>query len=472
VRGEVFVEVAPRADDPFTLATATREVVALGTAFAVREGGLDPRVVVTHGTVRVGDLTLASGWRLSLASLEAAPLGRASQALSWTRDLIAASEAPLVPRRSHAGGALVVRDPDTGQESPLSLRRYAVDVVIEDGFARTAVDQTYFNHDLAEREGTFTFPLPADASISRLAMYVDGTLREGAMVERERARTVYETIRWQRRDPALLEWLDGTTFRMRVFPLPARQEKRLALCWTQRLPGSYGAVTYRFPAGHTLEAAGAWSFKARIAGGAALRWPCRTHALDERVDGPDLVLTARAGEAALDRDLVLELAPEADLPDARLVLAEHEGYRYLGLRFTNDVQLEARPRRRDWALLVETAGDRDPLLARVACELARGILENAEPEDTFAIVAAGTRPTLLTDGREPCTREGVQAALERLERQHLVGALDLGAALSACGAALEGAEAPALIHLGSGIAVLGERAEAALLARVPTPTPT
>src|SRR3712207_9395380 len=57
-------------------------------------------------------------------------------------------------------------------------------------------------------EGTFYFPLPPDASLSRLAMYVvDGNnqckLMEGGMAEREHAANVYETIRYQRRDPAL-----------------------------------------------------------------------------------------------------------------------------------------------------------------------------------------------------------------------------------------------------------------------------
>ena len=59
-------------------------------------------------------------------------------------------------------------------------------------------------------------------------------------------------IRYQNRDPALLEWVDGSVFKMRVFPLEARQEKRIVLSYTQKLPVLYGQATYRFPAGHTL----------------------------------------------------------------------------------------------------------------------------------------------------------------------------------------------------------------------------
>src|SRR5690606_30576943 len=63
--------------------------------------------------------------------------------------------------------------------------------------------------------------------------------------------------------------------------------------------------------------------------------------------------------------------------------------------------------------------------------------------------------------------ERVAAALDRLERQPLLGALDLGAALALCREVTAGAERPVLVHVGSGIPVLGERREAALLEALP-----
>ena len=105
-------------------------------------------------------------------------------------------------------------------------------------------------------EGTFYFPLPPDASLSRLAMYVNGRLMEGGMAEREYARQVFETIMYRQKDPALLEWVDGSTFKMRVFPLEGRQEKRIVLSYTQRLPSLYGRTEYRFPGGHNLPVVG------------------------------------------------------------------------------------------------------------------------------------------------------------------------------------------------------------------------
>ena len=192
---------------------------------------------------------------------------RLSHVLDWTRDLIAANEPALVPASSYEGGALIAVDTN-GQEANLSLRKYHVDVHLEDGFARTTIDQTYFNHHPWRLEGTFYFPLPPDASLSRLAMYVDGELNEGGMVEREYGRAVYQRIVNNQRDPALLEWVDGSTFKMRVFPLEGRQEKRLILSYTQRVPTLYGRAQYRFPAGHNLQTVRDWSFHAVVKHGA------------------------------------------------------------------------------------------------------------------------------------------------------------------------------------------------------------
>jgi hypothetical protein len=215
--------------------------------------------------------------------------------LDWTKPLMTAANAPLVPTSKHAGGALLAIDPN-GQEIQLSLRKYHIDVHIEDGFARTTIDQTYFNNEWARLEGTFYFPLPADATLSRLAMYVEengqGRLMEGGMAEREHARTVFETIMHTRRDPALLEWVDGTTFKMRVFPLEGRKEKRIILSYTQRLSDLYGTTRYRFPGGSNMAMVNQWSFQATIRNGAKLNLAAEPNMTINTV-GKDAVLTAR-----------------------------------------------------------------------------------------------------------------------------------------------------------------------------------
>lgn len=473
--GGVYVEVAPDAARPFTVATPVRDVTAVGTRFAVGVDGRAADVLVTHGAVAVsGSAELVRrGERMSVtadgkARVEREP--RTAERLDWTRDLMEAAQSPLVPASAYAGGAIVTFDP-SGQEARLSLRKFHVDVHIEDGFARTTIDQTYFNHATARTEGTFYFPLPPGASLSRLAMYVGGKRMEGGMTSRDRGREVYEEIRQTRRDPVLLEWIDGSTFKMRVFPLEPREEKRILLSYVERLPERAGAATYRFPTGHTLGETGEWTFAGRVVGGASAAWSSDTHDLASRSDGGDLVLSASAKAEALARDLVVRVAAAAGESPTRCAAFEQDGLRYLVVRHRPRIAAAPASPRRDWAFVVETSGGRDPVAARAQIEVVRALLAQAGSDDRFVLVAAGAAPRRFADAWLPADRAHAAAAVEFLERSHLVGGLDLGAAFDAVAetVALRGGSAAetVLVHVGTGVAVLGETDGAALAARVP-----
>src|SRR5262249_52408788 len=120
--------------------------------------------------------------------------------------------------------------------------------------------------------------------------------------------------RYTRRDPALLEWLDGSTFKMRVFPLEGRQEKRIILSYTQRLPSLYGRTFYRFPAGHSLEQVRDWSFHALVKHGSAINWSSPSHpALTVTKKNDDLALDTTEKNNRVDRDVVVELSERRGL---------------------------------------------------------------------------------------------------------------------------------------------------------------
>ncbi len=480
-KGEVYVEVSPQAANPtgrreqFVIHTPTREVVAVGTRLAVTVSGGKTAVCVTQGKARVSGLSglLYAGQQLRGDDDTPTALPRATHVLDWTEDLMAAAESPLVPKSRRAGGALVILDPN-GQEVNLSLRKFHVDVHIEDGFARTTIDQTYFNHTQRRLEGTFYFPLPPDASLSRLAMYVEGKLNEGGMVERDRARAVYESIVHKMQDPALLEWIDGTTFKMRIFPLFARREKRIILSYTQKLPVLYGQTSYRFPAGHTMQNVGKWSFRALVRGGATTPWQCNSHKLTESTKAADLILTARAENIKPDADVVLDLMdPTGEAGrggEAVFSSAVHEASEYLMLRYQPNLPAVERRRNRHWVFLFESSADRDPLLARAQIEVVRGILQGAEHDDTFSLVTAATRARIFATGSHgpmPVSPGRIAAALDFLDNTHLIGALDLGQGLAVAGDLCKLADNAHLVHVGAGMPVLGARDQKSLLARLP-----
>jgi hypothetical protein len=496
LRGEVYIEVAPLTPTPlpdgergrgegqagqagatFFVEAPDRKVSALGTRFSVLADAAGSNILVTQGKVQVSglDSLVYAGQQLLPGSRQPAIAPRATHNLEWTRDLVIAAQSPLVPQSQHAGGALVAFDPH-GQQMRLSLRQFHIDVHVEDGFARTTIDQTYFNHDWSRLEGTFYFPLPPDATLSRLAMYVkDGSdcrLMEGGMAQRDHARNVFETILHMKRDPALLEWVDGSTFKMRVFPLEPREEKRLILSYTQRLPALYGSTCYRFPAGHNLEVTGAWSFEARVKKGAKLRATSDSHPnMSIKADGADLVLSIKEKAAVLKQDVTVTVhdnVKDAAVQDAaRLSSFSQGGAQYLMLRYRPTMAAEPKRERRDWVFLFEASAMRDPLLARVQIDVIKTLLENAEHSDTFTIVAAATRVHVFDTKARKATPANVQEALKFLDSVHLVGALDLGQAIAAALRPLASGKNPYLVHVGGGIATIGERREDVLVKKIP-----
>jgi Ca-activated chloride channel homolog len=451
--GEVVVD-APKGT-PLKVRTKTDSFAAEDARLAIRADE-SPSVLVLRGSATSGALVLKAGELRENGRTTAAT--RSSHDLAWTASL---EDGLLVPTSKHVGGALIARDAQ-GNDAKIVLRRQHVDVHIEDGFARTTIDQTYFSAESFPLEGTFLFPLPADASLSRLAMYVDGVLREGSMVERDRARDIYERIRYANRDPALLEWVDGTTFKMRVFPLEPRTERRILLSYVQRLPVAYGQMSYRFPAGSRADKLERWSFAAHVVGGAEMTWRSASHDLTATKRDGDLTLDATATKVPADRDIVLELVEPKDMPATRVSTFEEDGSRYLMIRHRPTIE-EARPAgKRHWAFLFESSGDRDPLLARTQIEVIRRLLAQFDPADTFQVFAAGTR-TKTAGGPENPSPESIGRAIAFLESSHLVGALDLGKALEAI--PNPGGEAY-LVHVGSGFAALGIRDHEALVKRI------
>jgi predicted Zn-dependent protease len=133
-----------------------------------------------------------------------------------------------------------------GRDVPLTVGYHKVTVDIRDQIARTTIEESFVNHTDVVLEGVFHFPLPQDASISGFGMWIGDNLVEADVVEKQRAREIYETILTEKRDPGLLEWTGGSVFKARVYPIPGHSEKRIKLTYTQVLPLRDGRYRYSY----------------------------------------------------------------------------------------------------------------------------------------------------------------------------------------------------------------------------------
>lgn len=142
------------------------------------------------------------------------------------------------------GQGLIVR-PDF-QPAALELRRHHVRAEVHEQVAVVTVEHEFYNPGSTTIEGTFLFPLPPQAQVSRFAMHVEGKEMVGELLSAEEARRIYENIVRQNLDPALLEMADYRTFRARIFPIPPRATRLLTLRYDATLPREGNTVTFQY----------------------------------------------------------------------------------------------------------------------------------------------------------------------------------------------------------------------------------
>ena len=142
----------------------------------------------------------------------------------------------------------VIPNPRPGDDIPaLSVKYHRVNVDIVDQIATTSVDQVFINNHHRDIEGTYIFPLPSGASISKFSMFIGGKKVEGEILDKDRARQIYEGIVRRMKDPALLEYIGRGMFRARVYPIPARGEKRIQISYSEILKSEANLVRYVYP---------------------------------------------------------------------------------------------------------------------------------------------------------------------------------------------------------------------------------
>jgi Ca-activated chloride channel family protein len=152
---------------------------------------------------------------------------------------------------SFAVGALYARralSNDAGV--PLWLKNFDVDVKITDQIAVTHVDQIFRNESSSRMEGVFVFPLPENAVITELALWINGVRVVAKVMDSDTAKMKYDSIVRRSIDPALLQDMGNNVFKLSVFPIdPVGSlmcERRIEITYAELLPYDAARVEYMF----------------------------------------------------------------------------------------------------------------------------------------------------------------------------------------------------------------------------------
>lgn len=152
-----------------------------------------------------------------------------------------------------AGGFIIVQPPGTGLIPPgfnpyqLEIKSLKIESQINEQTAKTFIEQVFYNPSMQNLEGYFIFPVPPGAIISDFSMEVNGTPLEAELLEADEARKYYEDIVRKYLDPALLEYSEQNLFKVRIFPIEARAEKRINISYTQVLEKDNSTYEYVLP---------------------------------------------------------------------------------------------------------------------------------------------------------------------------------------------------------------------------------
>src|SRR5207247_3787494 len=145
---------------------------------------------------------------------------------------------------AQAHGLLI---PEEKTIPPLAMVNHRVTIAIEDQVAVTKVEQTFRNHTDRQLEATYVFPVPKGASVNKFTMWVGDKEVSGELVEAAKAREIYTSIVRRTQDPGLLEYMGNNLLRMRVFPVPARGDQKVAVNFTAVASREGGIVEYIYP---------------------------------------------------------------------------------------------------------------------------------------------------------------------------------------------------------------------------------
>lgn len=392
------------------------------------------------------------------------------------------------PAAPHGLGTMTGRVPGTTAIiAGVRLASHKVNVVIQDGLARTEVEETFENTTARVLEGRYVFPVPPDASVSRLALHVGTTLVEGEIVERERAARIFkgiveDTVR--PRDPALLEWVKGSEVSLKVFPIPAHGTRKIVLAYDQVLPEASRQVRYLYPLSlgqdravsideFTIDVTAADATTSLV----AVRTP--GYAATTAPSGPLHVgYSARAFTPANDFVLEYERAPSAgpdvsayparpDLtaPIGKGALSE-DGYLAMRLPVRRPAETQARVLHdRAIVLDVSQSQSKETLAGEIA--LARGILRRLEPEERFTLLACDSACKVYPeDGLATPSATTLEDAGRWLQARAVGGSSDIAGALLDASKRLTPDRAGQIVYLGDGAASAGELTAETIAARV------
>jgi len=277
-----------------------------------------------------------------------------------------------------------IRPVPTG--SRIERIRSAVQVNVSGRVARVTVEEWFRNAGPTMDEGMYHFPLPGEAVFSSYSLWQGDQELRGEAMDAAQARSIYETIVRQKRDPALIELAGNGLIRARVFPINPGETRKITLKYTQMLDRAGEAWRFRYLGDRGRQVAPR-SFQMAIDSAARFSDPYSpTHQVQTSRNGNHIDVTLADGAAGGDFELLLPLA--RGLVGMSLVTqhpAGEDGYFMLLLAPGAAAQSEAL--RRDLVAVIDVSGSMSGEKMAQAKQALTQLTGSLRESDRFRLVA-------------------------------------------------------------------------------------
>lgn len=280
---------------------------------------------------------------------------------------------------------------------PLRIDLHKVVARIEGEVARTTITQVFRNPNEFVAEGRYLFPISDDASLTEFTMVMNGKTVKGELLEKEKAREIYEGIVATMRDPALLEYVGAGLFSAQVFPIPARGTVEISLSYVEKLRVDAGVAEYRYPLktrAFSPEAVGQVVVDVSIAAAAPLKTVfSSSHEIrEDRKGEKETRISFEGKEVDASRDFQLYWTlSESDFGLHLLTEKTIRDGGFFMMTLAPSRGVEARPEPRDVVFVVDTSGSMktDQKMDQARAALLHGLTTLRE-EDRFEIIPFST----------------------------------------------------------------------------------
>jgi Ca-activated chloride channel family protein len=388
---------------------------------------------------------------------------------------------------NHAAGLMT----PTGSNLPqLEIREHHVNVVIEDGYAITSVEQVFANPNGSDLEAIYSFPVPAKAAVGEFTYWIDGLPVTGEVLEKEKAREIYESEKQAGRETALTEQDDYRTFDISVYPVRAGQDVRIELTYIQPVHVDSSIGRYVYPledGGVDEEKLSFWTYqeavKERFSFNVSFRssWPIDDFRLPQHPQANIQQLSdgewevSMFNEAAaleegqnsattpavvhrLNEDIVVYWRQMQGLPGSVEMVAykeEVDGRGTFMMTVTPGDDLSPITEGRDWVFILDLSGSMKGKYQSLIEGVNKGLAQ-LNPNDRFRIVLFNNQAREITTGFANATPENVQQYLRVLESNQPNNGTNLYAGLNLGMKSLDADRSSALILVTDGVANLGK----------------